>query len=68
MKAQDISELSIEEISKKLRDSREELLDMRLRKQQGQLEKTHEIRALRRDIARCETVLARKEKAAAVAG
>jgi large subunit ribosomal protein L29 len=67
MKAQEISELSIEEISKKVRDSRQELLDLKLRQQQGQLEKTHEIKLLRREIARCETVLAQK-KAAVAAG
>ncbi len=65
MKANEIKELSVEEISKKVRDSRAELLDMRLRKQQGQLEKTHEIKLLRREIARCETVLAEKMKATA---
>ena len=65
MKSQEISELSAEEIAKKLRDSREELLDLRLRKQAGQLEKTHEIRLLRRDIARCQTVLAQKKAASA---
>ncbi len=67
MKASEINELSIEEIGKKLRDSRDELLDLRLRKQAGQLEKTHEIRLLRRDIARCQTVLARKKKASPAA-
>ncbi len=60
MKAEQIRELSVEEISKKLRDSRQELLDLKLRQQQGQLEKTHEIKLLRRDVARCETVLAQK--------
>ncbi len=65
MKAPEIRELSVEEISKKLRDSRRELLDLKLRHQQGQLEKTHEIKQLRRDVARCETVLAQKKMAAA---
>lgn len=67
MKAQEIKELSVEEIAKKLRDSREELLDLRLRKQAGQLEKTHEIKSLRREIARCETVYAEKAKATSAA-
>ena len=67
MKVQELKELSAEEIGKKLRDSREELLDLRLRKQAGQLEKTHEIRLLRRDIARCQTILAEQKNAASAA-
>jgi large subunit ribosomal protein L29 len=38
---------------------------MRLRKQTGQVEKTHELRTLRKDIARLETI--KKEKSAATA-
>ncbi len=63
MKAKEIRELSIEEIGKKLRDSRAELLDMRIRQQTGQLEKTHELGAKRREIARCETILQEKKNA-----
>lgn len=63
-KTKEISELSIEEIEKKLRDSREEMLNMRLRKQAGQIEKTHEMSEKRRMIARCETILAGKKRAA----
>lgn len=57
MKAKDIRELSATELQKKLRDSRQELLNLRLRKQSGQVEKPSEIKTLRRDIARMETIL-----------
>lgn len=59
------SELSPAEIDLKLREAREQLLQLRLRKQTGQVEKTHELRSLRKDIARLETArTAAKNKAA----
>ncbi len=64
MTAKEIRELSIAEIDTKLRETREQLLNLRLRKQTGQVEKTHELRTLRKDIARLETELtAKKAKA-----
>jgi large subunit ribosomal protein L29 len=64
MKAKEIKELSQVEIDTKLRESREKLLHLRLRKQTGQVEKTHELRNLRKDIARLETVRNQKQVAA----
>lgn len=64
MTSKEIRELSLAEIETKLRDTREQLLQLRLRKQTGQVEKTHEIRVLRKDIARFETVLTQKKAAA----
>lgn len=63
MNTKDIKELSVAEIEKKIRETREELLDLRLKKQTGQVEKTHRITAARKDIARMETI--RNEKVAA---
>ena len=60
MKAKDIRELSAAEINVKLNESREKLLGLRLRKQTGQVEKTHELRSLRKDIARLETIKTHK--------
>lgn len=68
MTSKEIRELSTPEIDTKIRESREQLLNLRLRKQTGQVEKTHELRTLRKDIARLETELtARKTKAPAAA-
>jgi large subunit ribosomal protein L29 len=64
MTSKEIRELSATEIETKLRETREQLLQLRLRKQTGQVEKTHEIRVLRKDIARFETVLTQKKAAA----
>ena len=60
MKAKDIRDLSAAEITVKLNETREKLLGLRLRKQTGQVEKTHELRSLRKDIARLETIKTQK--------
>ena len=64
MTSKEIRDLSPAEIENKLREAREQLLHLRLRKQTGQVEKTHEIRVLRKDIARFETALTQKKAAA----
>jgi large subunit ribosomal protein L29 len=61
MTSKEIRELSTAEIGKQLRETREQLLHLRLRKQTGQVEKTHELRSLRKDIARLETELTAKK-------
>jgi large subunit ribosomal protein L29 len=63
MNAKEIRDLSAEEIGTKLRETREQLLQLHLRKQTGQVEKTHEMRVLRKTVARMETI--RRQKAAA---
>lgn len=67
MTAKEIRELAPVEIQTKIRETREKLLQLRLRKQTGQVEKTHELRTLRKDVARLETVLTEKNKKAAAA-
>ena len=62
MKTKELKELSVAELNKKLRETREELLNLRLRKQTGQVEKPHELRELRKLIARIQTLI--KENAA----
>ena len=63
MTSKEIRDLSTEEIKKKIRDTRNELVQLRVRKQAGQVEKPSEFRAMRRDIARLETILNEKYKA-----
>jgi large subunit ribosomal protein L29 len=67
MTPKEIRDLSPDEITTKLRETRESLLQLRLRKQTGQVEKTHEIRTLRKDIARLETIKNEKQRKAVVA-
>ena len=65
MTSKEIRDLAPAEIPTKLREIREQLLQLRLRKQTGQVEKTHELRTLRKDIARLETARTAKNKKAA---
>lgn len=65
MTAKELRELSPTDLEKQLRDSRQELLKLRLGRQTGQVEKTHELRLRRKDIARMETVLTEKKRSAA---
>jgi len=65
MKAKEIRDLSTTEIESKLRETRDALVQLRLRKQTGQVEKPHQLRAMRKEIARLETVLTQKNTAAA---
>jgi large subunit ribosomal protein L29 len=67
MTPKEIRELSTAEITTKIREIRESLLQTRMRKMTGQVEKTHELRALRKDVARLETILRQKNKPAPVA-
>ena len=65
MTAKEIRDLSAGEIGTKLRETREQLLQLHMRKQTGQVEKTHEMRSLRKDIARLETISKQKQASAA---
>ena len=52
MKISEIKELSETELNKKFRELGEELLQLQVRKQTGQVEKPHLIKSIRRDRAR----------------
>ena len=55
-----IDKKTVPELGELLRDSTKELVDLRIRKETGQLEKPHLIQEIRRDIARIETLLHEK--------
>ena len=67
MSTKDIREMSEAEIEKKLRDTRDEHVQLRMKKQTGQVERPHEFKNLRREIARLETILKEKKLASATA-
>jgi large subunit ribosomal protein L29 len=67
MTPKEIRELSPTELETKLRETREQLLQLRLRKQTGQVEKPHLLREYRKDVARLETILHARKKAPAKA-
>jgi len=56
LKAKDIVELAETELEQRLKDSREELFNLRFQHATGQLENTSRLRQVRRDIARLLTV------------
>ncbi|MDA7821964.1 50S ribosomal protein L29 [Opitutales bacterium] len=55
MKMSEVKELSVQEINKKLRELGDELLQLKVRKQTGQVEKPHMIKEIKRDRARLLT-------------
>lgn len=57
MKASEIRQWSNDEIIKKIKDGKAELLDLRMQNARGSLEKPDKIKAMRKDIARMMTVL-----------
>lgn len=60
MKAQDLREKSVEELNQELLALLNEQFKMRIQASTGQLEQTHNIKNVRRDIARVKTVLNQK--------
>jgi large subunit ribosomal protein L29 len=58
--ADELRELSIEEIQQKEKDLRQELFNLRFQQATHQLENIMRIRTVRRSIARAKTVLAEK--------
>ena len=63
MSTKEIREMSVIEIEKEIRDTRDSRLDLRMRKQTGQVEHPHEFKEIRRKIARLETILKEKKLA-----
>lgn len=67
MKLKEIRDLTSDELTARKRELREESFHLRIQQQSGQLEKPSQLRAIRREIARVETVLTQKTKSAATA-
>ncbi len=65
MKIKEIRDLSRDELAARKHQLREESFHLRIQQQSGQLEKPSQIRVIRREVARIETVLNQKAKTAA---
>ena len=63
MKAKEIIELADDELELRLKQSREELFNLRFQHAAGQLENTSRLRQVRQDIARIMTVQSARERA-----
>jgi large subunit ribosomal protein L29 len=61
MNAEEIRDLTVEEIQERLDDTREELMKLRFQTATGELTDTNRLRITRRQIARFMTVLHEKE-------
>ena len=57
MSAADFRKMSLEELTKKVDETREELMLLRFQAVSGQLTDTSKVTKIKRDIARMETVL-----------
>ncbi len=64
MKIKEIRDLNGEELANRKRDLKQEAFHLRLQQQSGQLEKPSELRAIRREVARIETVLSERRQEA----
>jgi large subunit ribosomal protein L29 len=67
MKIKEIRDLSLQELAARKHELREESFHLRIQQQSGQLEKPSQLRAIRREVARLETVLKQKTQAAPAA-
>lgn len=61
MKVNEIRNLTTEEITKKISDIKEEIFNLRFAKAQGTLEKPSKLASLRRELARCKTIIKERE-------
>lgn len=61
MKAKELVEMTTAEIEQKLASLKEELFNLRFQAATGQLDNPARIRQVRKDIARCKTVMRERE-------
>ena len=57
----EFKKLTTEEINKRIAESKEELLKLRMKQATGSLEKTDRVNELRKDVARLKTILRNRE-------
>ncbi len=67
MKIKELRELSVDELGARKRELRQEMLNLRVQQQIGQLENPSRLRTLRREVARIETLITQRASAAAKA-
>ncbi|WP_367606519.1 50S ribosomal protein L29 [Legionella sp. W05-934-2] len=58
--AQELKELSVEQLNKELLDLREKQFKLRFQRANGSLERTDEFKRIRRSIARIKTIITQK--------
>ena len=63
MKANELNAMSKEQLEQKVKELKSELFGLRFQLATGQLQNTLQISQLKRDIARCKTILRQKDEA-----
>ena len=66
MKIKELRESSVEELSARRRELKQEALNLRISQQSGQLENPARITLIRKEIARIETIITERSRAAVV--
>ncbi len=61
MKIKDLRELSTKELEGKIKKTKEELFNLRMKQSTGNLDKPSQIKELRKDVARMKTILRERE-------
>ena len=61
MKSNELRKLTTEELNKRIADSKEELLKLRMKQATGSLENPARMHELKKDVARCKTILRERE-------
>ena len=67
MKIKEIRDLTPSELTARKRELKMEMFHLRIQQQSGQLENPSQLRLLRREVARVETILTAKSAAPAIA-
>ena len=63
MKANELTAMTVEQRQDKVKELKTELFGLRFQLATGQLQNTMQISEVKRDIARCKTILRQKEQA-----
>ena len=63
MKANELTAMTREQLEEKVKELKSELFGLRFQLATGQLQNTMQISQLKRDIARCKTILRQKDEA-----
>ena len=66
MKIKELRESTVEELSARRRELKQEALNLRIQQQSGQLENPSRFKLIRREIARIETIITDRSRAATV--
>ena len=63
MKASELSAMSVDQLQEKVKELKSELFGLRFQLATGQLQNTMRLGEVKKDIARCKTVLRQKDQA-----